>query len=140
LDWLDLVEADELRRFGLGGNPHALLVEFPYHGWPLSLEWRVRELAGRGITAVLAHPERNADVQADPARLRPILAAGSLVQVTAAAVDGRAGLASDAHTSDVRGIGMSEAARAVGDEALARWLTHDVPAAVLAGAPVPPRP
>jgi hypothetical protein len=27
---------DELRRFGLGGNPRYLLVEFPYYGWPLA--------------------------------------------------------------------------------------------------------
>lgn len=158
LEALDRLSPEELERFGLGGNPKALLVEFPYYGWPLALEARVRDLAARGITAVIAHPERNAEVQAAPELLRPIVDAGGLFQLTAASIDGRIGrrsretafelldrglahlIASDAHTPDVRGIGMSEAATAVGDEALARWLTHDVPAAVIAGTPLVPRP
>ena len=107
---------------------------------------------------MLAHPERNAEVQEDPERLRPIVDAGVLVQLTAASVDGRLGraqasasralldarlahlIASDAHAPAIRAIGMTAAAEAVGDDALARWLTHDVPAALLAGAPVPERP
>jgi protein-tyrosine phosphatase len=148
----------ELRRFGLGGNPHFLLVEFPYYGWPLGLLDDVLGLQQRGITAVLAHPERNAEVQADPERLRSLAESGALCQVTAASLDGRIGkrsracglllvetglahlIASDAHTPDVRGIGMSGAAHSVGDEELARWLTHDVPEAIAAGTPMPPRP
>ena len=38
---LDLAEldrpVDELRRFALAGNPAFLLVETPYHGWPLDI-------------------------------------------------------------------------------------------------------
>ena len=49
-------------------------------------------------------------------------------------------VASDAHTADVRAVGMAEAAQAVGDEALGRWLTEGVPGAVLHGEPPPPRP
>src|SRR6185437_14842730 len=60
---------EELRRFGLGGNPAYLLVETPYVGWPLDLADRVFRLRAAGITAVIAHPERNADVQASPALL-----------------------------------------------------------------------
>jgi len=40
----------------------------------------------------------------------------------------------------VRSIGMTASAEAVGDEALAAWLTRDVPAALLAGGPLPARP
>jgi protein-tyrosine phosphatase len=155
---LDLLSAEELQRFGLGGNPDYLLVEFPYYGWPLGLTNRVLALRERGITAVLAHPERNGEVQGNPERLRPLVDNGILCQVTAASLDGRIGrrsracgltlvetglahlVASDAHTPDVRGIGMSRAAGAVGDEALARWLTYDVPAAIVGGLPLPPRP
>lgn len=158
LEALDRLSPEELARFGLGGNPKALLVEFPYYGFPLALGLRLQGLAARGIRVVLAHPERNAEVQAAPESLRPLVEAGALTQVTAAVIDGRAGrrsretafdlldrglahlIASDAHTPDIRGIGMSEAAATLGDEALARWLTHDVPEAVIAGMPVPPRP
>ena len=49
-------------------------------------------------------------------------------------------LASDAHAPAVRTIGMSAAARAVGDDATARWLTREVPAAIVEGAPLPVAP
>lgn len=158
LDRLDELSEDELRRFGLGGNPGYLLVEFPYAGWPLGLEERVFRLAAAGIVSVIGHPERNADVQAAPDRLEPLVRSGALVQVTAASVDGRLGrssqraglelirrglahlIASDAHAPSLRGIGMSAAAAAVGDERLAAWLTRDVPAAIVAGQALEPRP
>jgi protein-tyrosine phosphatase len=157
-DRLPQLDEAELARFGLGGNPDYLLVEFPYHGWPLSLPQQVRELLARGVVPVLAHPERNADVQRDPELLRPLVLMGALCQVTAASIDGRIGkrsratglgliqsdlahlVASDAHAPEVRGIGMRAAAEAIGDAALARWLTHDVPAAIAAAQPIPPRP
>ena len=81
-----------------------------------------------------------------------------LVQVTASSLDGRLDnasrktartlidrghahlLASDAHTPDVRRVGLRAAREAVGDPDLARWLTEDVPRALLDGAPLPNRP
>jgi protein-tyrosine phosphatase len=156
--FLERLDDDTLRRFGLGGNPQLLLLEFPYVGWPLGLPDLVFRLGVRGFGVVLAHPERNADVQADPGRLRELVAAGVVVQLTAASVDGRLGrrprdaafalldaehahlIASDAHAPAVRAIGMTAAVEAVGDDALGRWLTHDVPLALLAGQPLPDRP
>jgi protein-tyrosine phosphatase len=158
LEWLEKLSAEELRRFGLGGNPRYLLVEMPYYGWPLALPDLLLALIADGITPVLAHPERNADVQADPARLQPLVSSGVLVQVTAASIDGRIGrparqcarllidsglvhlLASDAHHPSVRAIGMDTAAAAVGSEPLATWLTLGVPAAILDDTELPPRP
>jgi tyrosine-protein phosphatase YwqE len=49
-------------------------------------------------------------------------------------------LASDAHAPDLRQVGMSAAARTVGDDELARWLTEDVPAAIVGDGEIPPRP
>jgi protein-tyrosine phosphatase len=157
VEWLDRLSVDELRRFGLGGNPRYLLVEMPYYGWPLALPDRLYSLRASGITPVLAHPERNAEVQADPERLVHLVEGGVLVQVTAASLDGRIGkrplqtarrlvdsgvahlLASDAHSASIRAVGMSSAARAVGG-ALADWLTYEVPAAILSDTPLPLRP
>jgi protein-tyrosine phosphatase len=158
VEWLARLSHDELRRFGLGGNPRYLLVETPYYGWPLALAGRLFSLRVAGITPVLAHPERNAEVQAHPDRLDPLVEGGVLVQVTAASIDGRIGrrsqecarrlvegglahmLASDAHHALVREVGMTAAAKAVGGGALAQWLTVDVPAAILADSPIPKRP
>jgi protein-tyrosine phosphatase len=157
LDRLQGLDRDALRRLALAGTRHVLL-ETPYYGWPLDLSDRLFELQASGFAAVLAHPERNGEVQAHPERLRPLVERGLVVQVTAASVDGRLGrrvrttalllvaqglahmVASDAHSADVRAVGMAEAAQAVGDEALGRWLTEDVPGALLRGEPPPPRP
>ena len=147
-----------LARFGLGGNPRVLLLECPYTGWPLDLRDFAFRLEMRGFSVVLAHPERNPDVDADPELLRPLVDAGMLVQLTAGSVDGRLGanakrtsrtlldaelahlIASDAHAPQVRAAGMAAAAAAVGDEALAAWLTNGVPAAIVSGTALPPRP
>jgi protein-tyrosine phosphatase len=157
LDELDR-PPDELRRFALAGNPRYLLVETPYYGWPLDVGERLFRLRAAGITPVLAHPERNAEIQARPELLEGPVAGGTLVQLTAASVDGRLGrasrvaaarllelgyahlIASDAHAPTLRAIGMSGAARALGDQALARWLTDGVPRAILDDAPIPARP
>jgi protein-tyrosine phosphatase len=151
----------ELRRFGLGGNPGFLLVEFPYAGWPLGLAERIFTLRTRGFRVVIAHPERSSEVQARPERLEPIVAAGALVQLTAASIDGRLGrrsreaaiellerglahlVASDAHAPSIRQIGMRAAAESIEatvDGALARWLTADVPRAIVRGEPLPAPP
>ncbi len=157
LAWVTRLPAEELRRFGLGGTRY-LLVETPYYGWPRILPDLLFSLLDQGFTPVLAHPERNAEVAAHPERLIELVEAGVLVQVTAASVDGRIGrrahdcgryllraglahlLASDAHHASVREVGMAEAADRVGDPALARWLTWDVPSAILADSELPPRP
>ena len=158
IDWLGRLSEDELTRFGLGGSPRYVLLEFPYAGWPLSLHEWVFRLVTREITPVIAHPERNADVQEDPDELRPLVDAGALVQITAASLDGRIGrsartaavdlidrglahlLASDAHTPDVREAGLLGAVEAVGDPELARWLTLDMPMAIVTDGPLPRRP
>ena len=86
-DQLELRSIEELRRFGLGGNPSYLLVETPYLGWPLGIEQSFERLRAAGITPVLAHPERNPIVQASPERLRAVVQSGALVQVTASSLD-----------------------------------------------------
>ena len=159
---LDLEELnrppDVLRQFGLAGNADYLLVETPYVGWPLYIGERLFLLRISGFTPVLAHPERNTEVQSNPELLAPLVNAGALVQITAASLDGRLGtrsrsssktllergfvhlIASDAHGPAIREIGMSRAANAVGDTDLAAWLTRDMPRAIVDGGPLPPRP
>lgn len=152
-----LLELDDatLRRFGLGGNPNLLLVEFPHLGFPVGLPGLLFRLATRGFRVVLAHPERNPEVQADPALLAPLVEAGALVQVTAGSFEGRFGhaaqrcagellaagrvhlLASDTHGRTRRPVGFAAAAAAIARPRLVRRLTLDVPAALVADAPLP---
>jgi hypothetical protein len=97
-------------------------------------------------------------VQEYPEALQAPVEAGAVVQLTAASLDGRLGgaaadcarrlldlelahlVATDIHAVGRRPVGLADVARAVGDALLARWLTTDVPAALLAGDVPPPRP
>jgi protein-tyrosine phosphatase len=158
VDELARLDQDELRQFGLAGNPAFLLLETPYIGWPLMFGDVVARLVAAGITPLIAHPERNDEVRDNPERLASLVRQGALAQVTAASVDGRLGqtirrcaqhllelelvhvLASDAHGPGVRAIGLSLARSQVGDPALGRWLTEDVPEAIVSGRAVPSGP
>jgi protein-tyrosine phosphatase len=149
---------DELRAFGLGGNPNALLIETPYLEWPRGLPHEVQRLREHGVRALLAHPERNPGVQRSVKRLEEAVAAGAFVQVTASSITGRFGqrvartaralleagyvhvVASDTHGVDTRCLDLGGVAEAIGDSELARWLMHDVPRAILTGTEPPPRP
>jgi protein-tyrosine phosphatase len=146
---------DELTRLTLAQSGVYVLVEFPYTGWPRSLDLALSLLQGRGLRMVLGHPERNPEVQDRPDLLAPVVEAGALVQVTAASVDGRLGpssrltaerllerglvhlVASDAHGPHIRDVGMAAAADALENEELARRLTVEVPGAIVAGRPLP---
>jgi protein-tyrosine phosphatase len=158
IDWIPRLGEAELRRLTLAGNGRYVLVETPYHGWPAELVERLLDLRIAGFTPVLAHPERNAVVQGTPSVLEPLVGGGTLVQVTAASLDGRLGaasrqaglrlaatglahiIASDAHTPSVRAAGMLSAVDAIRDDALAGWLVRDVPRALVEGRGLPPRP
>lgn len=155
---LDDLSRDDLGRFSLGGGGRYLLLELPWLGWPLDLDQRIFELMASGLIPVIAHPERVREVQSEPRRLVRAVEMGALLQITASSVDGRSGrsarataqrlldlgmahlVASDAHTPDIREIGLSEACRLLGDDALATWMAEDVPAAILAGEDAPERP
>lgn len=158
LDYLELLTLEDLRRFGLAGNPSYLLLEFPYLGWPLGLETQVLELVDQGITPVLAHPERNPEVRASPDRLGNLVVGGALVQLTAASLVGRFGrptrraalrlvelglahlISSDAHRGGQRLSSLDSVGRAIGDARLARWLLGEVPSSIVLGQPLPTRP
>jgi protein-tyrosine phosphatase len=157
--FLTHLDADALERFSYAQRGRYVLIEFPYSGWPRPLELALARLSNAGLRALIAHPERNAVVQDRPERLEAVVQAGALVQVTAASLEGRLGqrsantavrllelglvhvLASDAHAPELRAAGLAVAAKAVGDETLAHYLTNEAPAAILRGEDpgLPPR-
>lgn len=156
-DRLHRLEPDVLYSLALAGANH-VLVELPFYGWPLDVEDQVHRLSASGLTVVLAHPERNSAIQDSPDRLACLVESGALVQVTAGSLLGRFGpraarsansliarglahmVASDTHRAgNSRGL-LAPSVASLRDTALANWLTVDVPTAVVAGAPCPPRP
>jgi protein-tyrosine phosphatase len=153
------LDLEQLRQYGLAG-PNYLLVELPFFGWPPGVHEQVQRLEDGGIRTVLAHPERNSAVQESPRRLAELSAAGVLVQVTAGSLAGGFGrtvartanalltaglvhlVASDTHRAGGSGsrTALGPAVASLRDPALSRWLTYDVPAAIVAGVEPPPRP
>ncbi|HEX3237672.1 MAG TPA: CpsB/CapC family capsule biosynthesis tyrosine phosphatase [Gaiellaceae bacterium] len=158
LDLLWAIPPEDLPRLTIAQTGRYLLLEVPYRGWPFAFESAVMRLLELGVTPLLAHPERNPEVQDRPDRVRGVVEAGALVQVTAASIEGsrdRAAqaaarrlldlgfvhvIASDSHGPHIARQGMAEAAAALDDPVLARYLTVDVPGAIAAGEPVPARP
>ena len=157
LSLLWAIPPDDLRRLTIAQTGRYLLLEFPYRRWPLALDTSVKRLVGLGMTPVLAHPERNPEVQDRPDRVRGLVEDGALVQVTAASLDGMQDrsaqsaalrllelglvhvLASDSHGPHISREGLGAVARGIGDPELARYLTVEVPGAIVAGLPVPER-
>jgi protein-tyrosine phosphatase len=87
--------ADDLGRFALEGSG-GCLIEFP-GAWtsepePLRAVWDEAERAERaGLVPVLAHPERCAEVSADPDRVTAFRARGWLLAPNGMSLDGRHG-------------------------------------------------
>jgi len=72
---------------------HAALVEFPQRAFPVRVADRFFDLARRGLTPVIAHPERYEPVWKDPTILDPLLDGGALLQLDVAALAGKYGRA-----------------------------------------------
>ncbi len=151
------LEPAQLAELHLGGSGW-LLLEPPISVDAPGIEGMIGMVQARGSRILLAHPERCAAFHADPEMLARLVGAGCRAQVTAGALTGTFGrtvqrlarrfvddglihvVASDAHDTTLRRPDMG-AVVATGEYApLASWLTTDVPGAMLANRPLPPRP
>lgn len=83
-----------------------LLLEFPHGEVPFGAEKMTKWLLGQGIMPVIAHPERNKGLMQTPAKLKPFIQQGCLLQVTAASVAGGFGSRAQelAHTLLQQGV------------------------------------
>lgn len=54
---------------GIDASRHYLLLELPHEMVPSYLDEMIFQLSCEGITPVIAHPERNAQIIAEPQRL-----------------------------------------------------------------------
>jgi protein-tyrosine phosphatase len=144
------------------GDSKALLIESPYTSVSF-FDDLLFDLQVRGFRPVLAHPERCVMFQADPERLAALVERGVYCTINAGSLSGGFGrkvrqtaigllarglvhsIASDCHDTERRPPGLNGALDGIDSEipgiaAQARWLTNDVPAALLADKPLPPRP
>jgi protein-tyrosine phosphatase len=151
------LEASELERLRLGDGPWVLL-EPPFTPIVTGLDGVVTTLQSAGHRVVLAHPERCPALHREPRLVESLVRGGALTSLTAGSLVGRFGgevrrfarrlmeqglvhnVASDAHDAFRRAPGMAAHLREAGLGDLAEWLTEAVPAAILSGEEIPPRP
>lgn len=128
------------------------LVESPYQTWPDFAGRSLDFLISRGVTPIIAHPERYVDVQKDPKLLEKAIASGVLLQITAGSLVGEQGkeaqacsekllrlgwvgcVASDAHR-DIHALpadAVESVTRIVGQE-VARKIFEEFPLRVVNG-------
>jgi protein-tyrosine phosphatase len=147
----------ELARLHLGGGEW-LLLEPPFTQVIGAIEEIVAVLQRRGHRVLIAHPERCPAFHREPGLLASLVRGGALTSVTAGSLVGRFGtvprrfalqmvdehlvhnVASDAHDLPGRAPGMAAELEQAGMAPLADWLTQAVPAAILDGGQIPPRP
>jgi protein-tyrosine phosphatase len=156
------LSASELDEVRLGNGPY-LLLECPMSQAEGDFDVLMLRIRERGESIVLAHPERAPLFQREPERLVRCVEAGLLCSISAGALRGefgghvrgftiellRAGLvhdiASDSHDHLRRPPGLAGVLELAefeipGIGRQASWLTTLAPAAILEGAPLPPRP
>jgi len=112
-----LLSSDRILTLGESSN---ILIEIPFISLPYGIEEIIFSLKAIGVSPILAHPERNKEIQKNPNRVLELVKAGALLQVTAGSLCGYFGeqarrcvfqlarlgvihaVASDAHNTEAR--------------------------------------
>jgi protein-tyrosine phosphatase len=150
------LDDDALHSLALGGGPYVLF-ECPFAPVGAGMEIMAADLQRRGFGVLLAHPERSPSFQRDLTLLSTLVGRGALAQITTGSLAGGFGqiprraalamlrrglvhvLASDAHDARLRTPDLRVHGDAL-DPDQHEWMTTAVPAAIVAGRPLPPRP
>ncbi len=90
-DLMLAVAQQQLPMLGTWQGQQVLLLEFPHSHIPPGSDKLMKWLLQRNIVPMIAHPERNREVQADLSVLNPLIRAGCLFQLTASSVLGDLG-------------------------------------------------
>lgn len=124
----ELIELYEQGLIGTLANSCYMLVEFPMMSIPSYTDNVLYNLQLKGITPIIAHPERYSEIQYDSERLKSFIDRGILAQVNSGSITGVYGreakktvmrlikeglvqfVASDAHSASGRNPDMSKAA------------------------------
>ena len=149
---LEQILEGEVPFLGEADGYRIMLLEFPHQMIPVGSQQFVEKLLQLKIRPLIAHPERNKSVMAQPERIRSFVEAGCWLQLTAGSIAGRFGeparltaitlleeawvhvIATDAHNIEHRPPALSEgrsAAAVIVGEALAMKMVRERPAHIL---------
>lgn len=93
---LPALEKQELLFLGALDSERVILLEFPHSHIPPGSDRLMKWLRKQSIIPMIAHPERNRELQKQPQLIRPLQQAGCMFQLTAAALLGDMGEAAQA--------------------------------------------
>lgn len=149
---IDWVESKRMLWLGRWQSNKVFLLEFPHSNIPVGSLNVVRRLREQAITPMIVHPERNREFIDCPEKIQPYIAAGCLLQITAASLVGQFGrpsyrmakmllernwvtvIATDCHNKNYRPPilkeGMQAAAEIIGQTAAMDMVTS-APAKIL---------
>lgn len=88
---IDMIAEDQVPFLGTVGGYRILLLEFPHQVIPVGSMRFVSSLIKMRIRPLIAHPERNKAVMANPDKIREFTEAGCWLQLTAGSLAGRFG-------------------------------------------------
>ncbi|MEE9447209.1 MAG: CpsB/CapC family capsule biosynthesis tyrosine phosphatase, partial [Arenicellales bacterium] len=132
----------------------AVLLELPKHTLPTGAENIIEQVAYMGLTPIIAHPERNSALCADPEILREWVQSGWKFQLTNQSCSGQFGeaiqdacyywlergwihfIASDAHRTQGRSPDMRKGVKQIADwfgDEVAQLLSYDNPKSLIEG-------
>jgi len=88
---LQFIEQQQLPFLGRHQQKDVLLLELPSSHIPPGTDKLIQWLLAHDVLPMIAHPERNRELQAHPDRIMPFVKAGCLLQLTAASLIGDMG-------------------------------------------------
>lgn len=90
-DIMTWLSEDKIPFLGNYDGYKILLLEMPHNHIPSGIDNMVHWLIQKNIRPLIAHPERNKEIMANPLKLKPLINSGALLQLTAGAVAGEFG-------------------------------------------------
>ncbi|VAX20414.1 hypothetical protein MNBD_NITROSPINAE01-1933 [hydrothermal vent metagenome] len=78
---LKFVEYDDMPWIGSWEGRKAFLMDLPQFNLPFGGDQLVSRLVSKNIQPILAHPERNYEIQNDISKIKPYIASGCLLQI-----------------------------------------------------------
>lgn len=88
---MSAIEQQQLPFLGMWQGQQVLLLELPHSHVPAGTDKLLKWLGKKQIIAMIAHPERNREIQANPQLLQRLQSAGCLFQLTASSLLGDLG-------------------------------------------------
>ena len=84
-------DVDKGRALTINNKKKYILLELPFESVPFYVYDVIVQLKEKGITAIIAHPERNTQIQKDKRVMKRLIKAGALSQITGGSLLGEFG-------------------------------------------------